>query len=164
MPEKTIKHEFYNWVDEDGLPQFARKGETVDFDDDEAERGDSLGAFEDSPEVDRDLIRDAFGQSVDTDPESGVAHQRPPKVSDDAAAFPEEEEPEDEPERPDPTGEDFPDLADKDDSGEVPRDQGFTNVASAEEQKAPAKRAAKKEEPKASAKPAAKKESAPAAK
>jgi hypothetical protein len=135
MAERTVQHQFYNWVDDEGTTHFARQGEKVDISDQEAERGDSLGAFEESPPVDpADPVAAAFGAPVESDPESGVAHTQPPQVSEEAAAFPEPEERDGEPDLPDPVGEAYPELADTGDDGEQLKQQPETNVARAEEQ------------------------------
>lgn len=122
MAEVTIRHQFYNWMDEDGFAQSARKGETVELSDEEVERGDSLGAFESSPDVTYDLIAANYGPPIESDPESGVAHGQPPEVSDDAKEFPEDEEVDDdeEPDLPEPVGEAYPEQAEEEPKAKKP--------------------------------------------
>lgn len=45
MPERTIKAVFYNYVDDDDVGHTAYRDETLDFTEQEAARGDRLGAF-----------------------------------------------------------------------------------------------------------------------
>jgi hypothetical protein len=136
MAERTVRVQFYNWVDEEGVTNFARLGEKVDISDEEAERGDSLGSFEESPPVvTSDPMAAAFGQPVESDRESGVPHAQPPQVSEEAAQFPEPEDTDGEPDLPDPVGEGYPELADTGDDGEAPKQQPETNVTRAQEQR-----------------------------
>ena len=45
MPERTVTAVGFRYEDTDGYVKLAQRGETIDFSQEEAERGDRLGAF-----------------------------------------------------------------------------------------------------------------------
>ena len=80
MPERTVKAQFFTYAG----GRVATRGQTVDFSEEDAARGDALGAFEESEapvggEGHPDALTGAFGGTEGNDPESGL-----PRTNDNA--------------------------------------------------------------------------------
>src|SRR5262245_38777238 len=92
--ERTVRHRSFKYTDERGQVEFANKGDVIMINVEDAERGDALGAFEETYEGDPETMQDFNELAQATQPGDAQGNVEPPGMEPSAAdtAIPSEDD------------------------------------------------------------------------